>query len=149
MIFQTTSGIRDEVHKFGCYYMAILWHAARMDPESHFLTVHDINHIIYEKFVRERWMGPDPDGKDACYVYYPEDMFGWLGFDVRYKGHMPNDRPCAEHEFEILKWTLQSRGWTHFVAGDGWGNTTYDPWGISETASHGQRDSKRVFEVVG
>lgn len=143
MIFQTTSGIRHEVREFGCYYMSILWHAARMDPEGVFLTVHDINHVVYAKFLQEGWMNKD------CYVMYPEKMFGYLGRKVVYKGKFPNDRVCADGEIEILKWELPSRGWVHFVAGDGFGNVTYDPWGISETATRGRLHSKRIFEVVG
>lgn len=143
MIFQTTNGIRPEVAECGCYYMSILWHAARLDPEAHFLTVHDINHTIYDKLTGEGWMGQDCDISD------PEAIFRWLGFDVRYKGHLPADRVCADGEIEILKFELPSRGWTHFVAGNGIGFTTYDPWGVSETAARGRLHSKRIFEVVG
>lgn len=143
MIFQRTSGMRENVREFGCYYMCVLWHAAVRDPESHFITVHDINHTIYEKFVREDWMSAD------CYVKDPESMFAWLGHKVVYKGHVPSDRVLGENEFGIMKWVLPTRGWSHFVACDEFGNTTYDPWGVSETATRGRRESMRLFEYLG
>lgn len=143
MIFQRTAGIRENVRQFGCYYMSVLWHAARLRPEEVTLTVNDINHLIYEKFVREGWMTPD------CYVKHPEEMFGYFGLKVAYKGHVPSDRVLTEDEFGVMKWRLEARDWVHFVACDEFGNTTYDPWGVSETATRGHRESIRLFENLG
>lgn len=142
MIFQTTPGIRQEWRDEGCAVHAALYESVRRNTDE-IVTVESINKVIYPELVKAGIIRPD------CYVNDWEELFGFFGLDVRYKGHHGSDRVCGDNEFQLLLWHYAPKDWWHFTNGNGFGFTTFDPWGISTTATRGQLHNTRLFEVVG
>lgn len=140
MIWQRTVGMRPEIQEYGCYYMSIAWHAARQKPRIVF-SVNILNEA-YTDIVDEGWM------LDDCYVKRPDKIFDYFGVAMEYRGKREAGYICAPTELEINQWFYRLKNWHHFVAGDGRGHTTYDPWGISTTATAGDLVDKRVFRLL-
>lgn len=141
MIFQRSPGVRDEWAKDGCYVHSILFEAAKRDMNL-VVTPDRINETFYPDLVGHGFMGSD------CYVKMPSEIFDYFGLDVIYLGKFGPERVCGDNEFEINLWHYAPKDWYHFVSGDGFGVTTFDPWGISTTASHGHLKSKRIFRLI-
>jgi hypothetical protein len=110
------------------------------------LDAQSICENIYTTAVKRKYMRED------VYILRPDLILGMLGVDVEYRGHMPADYVCKSGEFEILKYHHRANNWDHFVAGNGNGIVTYDPWGAVEpydhsiTVSEGVLESKRIFK---
>lgn len=141
MIFQRSPGVRKEWAKDGCYVHSILFEAAKRDI-SLVVTPDRINDEFYPELVRENFI------EKNCYVNYPSEIFNYFGLPVAYLGHFGPDRVCGDEELEINLWHYPPNDWYHFVCGDGFGVTTFDPWGISTTATHGRLKTKRIFREL-
>jgi hypothetical protein len=138
MILQRDERLKPEIHHNGCYLMSILF---MVNKYTNFSFSADLINHIYVKLLGRGWMEND------CTILNPEAIFRYLELPVRYTDrHEPPTRICGPNEFEILLWSYPERGWLHFVAGNGCGITTYDPWGVSMTATRGHLESKRIFE---
>jgi hypothetical protein len=136
MILQVSPGIRDEIAEGGCYFMSLLWWAVILENLS--FSVDSIN-LLYRIFVEKKFMKADGTVLD------PTSMYRYLGVRAKYldKWEVP-DYCCQQNQFEILRF---GRGeLKHFTAGNGFGVVTYDPMGISRTATEGKLLDKRIFE---
>ena len=140
MMWQRSPGMRPEISKDGCYLMSIYWHVAKRNVEM-VNEIHDISTVLYAELVARGFM------RDDCYILDPAAIFGYLGMDVKYLGKFGPERVCGDDEIEINLWYYGAKDWYHFVAGNGFGFTEYDPWGISTTATHGKLKSKRIFRI--
>jgi hypothetical protein len=135
MILQTDRRLRSEIRDYGCYFMSILWHVVRLTGLA---LDTDIINALYIMCVNFKWMD------NNCKILDPQAIFRHLNVWVRYTDrHEPIERMCAEDEIEVLCWSYQGK--THFVAGDGRGNVTYDPAGESQSVKYGFLASKRIF----
>ena len=142
MIKQNDMRLRSPIRQYGCYFMSLLWHINRYTNTP--LSVQRINSSIYHGAVQQGFMTSN------CYVQDPTGFCQWLGWDAVYTGkHEKPDYICGPNEAEILLFKHDKAG-DHFVAGDGKGNVTYDPWyherGGSLCASEGVLVSKRIFK---
>lgn len=142
MIFQTTPGIRKEWHDYGCYVHSILYETVRRNTNI-VVTPERINDEFYPELVKSDLMTSN------CYVNYPSEIFNYFGLQVAYEGKFGPERVCKpDEETEILLFHYEPRDWYHFVNGNGYGFTTFDPWGISTTATHGRLVGKRIFRLM-
>jgi hypothetical protein len=133
MILQTNPALPEIIRKYGCGLMCIIWHSARLSG----CTISGIADIldIYNESVSHGAMDAN------CFIRNWDAVFSAAGLGTEYTGrHEPADRDCRGTEIEILRFP------GHFVAGDGRGNVTYDPWGVSRAISQPMR-SKRIFKV--
>ena len=134
MILQKNADFPEEIQEYGCGLMSVIWHAARLEAIEIECT-RDIIAIYNDAIAHDAI-------RDDCYIQDWEGLFKVCALDVKYTGrHETPQRDCADDEIEILRYP------GHFVAGDGNGHTTYDPWGVSNAAQKRMR-SKRVFKVV-
>ena len=140
MIYQRSPGMRPEIREYGCYFMSLIEAAAKRQPHNLF-TVGAINEL-YERAVLADAMRVD------CYILDPAAILNLAGLSADYKGKFPHNRVCGDDEFEILHWRYAPENWHHFTGGDGFGFVSYDPWGISITATRGQLVSKRLFKEL-
>jgi hypothetical protein len=106
------------------------------------VTPDRINDEFYPDLVAADFMGSN------CYVKFPTEIFNYFGLNVIGLGKLGPERVCGDNEIEINYWHYPPKDWYHFVCGDGFGVTTFDPWGISITATHGHLKSKRIFRLV-
>lgn len=105
------------------------------------LTIQKINNSLYFKYVQQGTMTAQ------CFVKKPDTILRGLGLKATYTDrHEPPDYQCGPNEIEILYFTHPVAG-GHFVCGDGKGNVTYDPWGVSKSATEGTLESKRIFRL--
>ena len=125
------------IKKNGCYLMCLLFYINKFTNTE--LSPESMAGPMFRLFVRNGWMS------DAAWIKDPEAILGWGGVQCEYADkHEPPTRVCGEGEFEILYFRHPEVG-GHFVCGDGNGNVTYDPWGVSRAATEGTLVSKRVF----
>ena len=135
MILQRDERLKKQIQDEGCYFMSILFLVNKYTNIK--LSTEFINQI-FDVLVSVKAMSPD------CYILDPEDIFNYLGMDVEYTDqHEAPTRLCEDDEIEILYFFGPAGG--HFVAGDGRGNVTYDPWGVSRAVTDGRLVSKRIF----
>jgi len=141
MILQRDRRLNSNIQKYGCYFMSILWHINRL---RNIALDDSVIESFYEEAVRLGYMG------ETCWIRDPDGIFALGGLQTKYtQEHAPSTRVCADDEIEILKWVHPDGSpRSHFVAGDGLGNTTYDPWGVSRAATEGRLESKRIFKLV-
>ena len=133
MILQTNPRFPEVIRKYGCGLMAIIWHANRLGACSISGTADILD--IYNDAVAHGAMDAN------CFIRNWDAVFAAAGLGTRYTGrHEPPDRNCGENEIEILRFP------GHFVAGNGNGIVTYDPWGVSQAVSNPLK-SKRIFRV--
>lgn len=139
MILQRDPRLPENIREYGCYYMSLLWHGNRLAQAQ--LDTDRIANVIYPHALAAGWLDRE------LYIMDPAAILGYLGVDVVYLGKKPMTRECDDREIEIVHWRYDLRGWHHFVAGSGTGDTTYDPWGVSITASKGDPVDKRIFRI--
>ena len=147
MILQTDKRIAEErptIKPYGCAFMSMAFLANKY--LSYELGVTEII-ADYDDLVKTQVMSSD------CFIYDWYGLGEFFGFELMRDAVVHRDRKyqCNHDEMEIILWRLsrgQGKEWRHFVAGNGKGVTTYDPWGISLTATTGVIDSKRVFRLV-
>lgn len=138
MILQTDSRLRKEIHDDGCYYMSILF---LVNKYTGLELSADFIDAMFDMFVSIGAMSRE------CYILDPDRIFGHLGLKVKYTDmHERPERKCRPDEIEILYFFGPAGG--HFVAGDGNGNVTYDPWGASRAVAEGRLVSKRIFRRI-
>lgn len=136
MILQTYEILNEQINKYGCYFMSILFFANKY--KDYPLNGSLIN-SLYRTFIIRKYMDMD------CYIKEPEKMFAYFGLFVKYTGkHEPVNRICDNREIEILMFKLGR--WRHFCAGTGNGMVAYDPMGCSRCAREGRLISKRIFK---
>lgn len=78
-------------------------------------------------------------------------IYNYLGLPVWYHDeHTDPNYVCKRNEFEHLYFTRTWMGEQigHFVAGDGHGVVTYDPYGISNSVKYGHLLNKRIMTVL-
>ena len=131
----------------GCYLFSLLWFAVQLGHVS--IDAPTICEEIFPKATKRGYIGKDDY---PLWMIHPDGIMSMLGMDVEYRGHKPSDYICKSGEFEILKFHHRLNNWDHFVAGNGNGVVTYDPWGAvdpydySLTVSEGVLHSKRIFK---
>jgi hypothetical protein len=136
-----------EIRDNGCYLFSIVWFAVMYEHIS--VSAQSICEELYPRAVKRGYVGNEAY---PLWMINSEGVFGLLGMDVEYRGHFPSDYQCKAGEFEILKYHHRMNDWDHFVAGNGQGIVTYDPWGAvapynySITVSEGVLESKRIFK---
>jgi hypothetical protein len=127
--------MRWQIREYGCYLMCLLWLGNKLNNVP--LSASLISEDLYVKYQKHGWMD------EECFIKQPVKILNDLGVDVTTVRKVP-----ADHEplgrLEILYFRHAELG-GHFVAGDGHGNVTYDPWGVSRAATEGTLESKRVF----
>ena len=138
MIYQRSPGALPAIAESGCYFMALVEAAAKRSTGLLFAV--PLVNSVFNRCVAKQYMHGD------CYIIYPDKILETLGVQAAYLGK--TTRPCADNEFEILHWYYEKRNWHHFTGGDGEGHVSYDPWGISITATLGVLKSKRLFREV-
>lgn len=138
MILQKDSRLNTAINKYGCYFMSLLWWVNKkvgyeFDPR-------EISRL-YNIFIDREDMRRD------CFVHRPKRILSYLGLEVEEVTKTGYSQKCLEGQFEILYFERSSKGRIipHFVAGDGEGHVTYDPWGESRTVREGVLTSKRIF----
>lgn len=137
MILQRDARLNAAIHKYGCYYMSILFLANKYTNCE--FTIGGILDT-YLACVESGWMDAE------CYINEPDRIFGYMGLDVYYYDrHDPPYIMCQHDEIEILR--FQYANWRHFVAGDGTSHIAYDPYGTSKAVRFGQLIDKRIFKI--
>ena len=135
MILQTNPALPEAIRKYGCGLMAVIWHAARLGA----CTISGIADVlnIYTAAIECGAMDAN------CYIYEWDAVFMCAGLSTKYTGrHELPSVHCRAEQIEILRYPA------HFVAGNGSGATTYDPWGKSHAATLPLK-SKRIFTLRG
>ncbi len=142
MILQRDKRAIKEIQEYGCYYMSLLYFANKYtNCQLGFPFINELYDISKKlDYISE-----------ANLVKFPDRILRKLGLLTVYLGHLPASYVCKPDEFEILhfKW-IDKKGVEHhhFVAGDGKGHVTYDPWGFSATVANGELHNKRIFRVL-
>lgn len=142
MYLQRSARFRDEIQIGGCAIVAAAYQLNQyLGIEN---TPEDLNDMFDD-------MVDDGTIDGEAFVNRWEDLMFHLGVDVEYFGHSPIQQTIDPRSgFELLYWEKRRAGGpiTHFTAGDGFGRTTYDPWGYGSIASLGKGGvlmSKRIF----
>lgn len=137
-VYQKSPGIDWRVKKWGCALLSLLYHVERLTGQV--FTVEKVNELVVElldigaidfemtvkwNLVLEYFNLPYERSKEsASYVLKPG-------------------------EFEVQEWYNPRTNITHFMAGDGGMNYTWDPYPDSLTAKEGHLVSRRVFRKKG
>jgi len=137
MILQRDPRLNAAIHKYGCYFMSILFLSNKYtNCELSCSSILD----VYRIAVDGRWMD------EECFINDPQAIFGFMGLPVYYYDrHDPPSYVCGKDEIEILHFQLEN--WKHFVAGDGMSHVAYDPYGTSKAVRLGKLMDKRVFKI--
>jgi hypothetical protein len=136
VILQRHPRLRPTIQTYGCYYMSLLWHGVM---EAGFpLDVEMIDEELYNLFQKRRWM------TETCFVMDPVEILRYVGVQVRKVKKTGDGYLCKDGEIEVMQFKVGD-AMSHFVAGDTYGNVTYDPWGRSASVRDGVCISKRVF----
>ncbi len=139
MILQRDARLREAIRTYGCYYMTLLFFANKYANAQ--LSVQKINGPLYYENIREGNMN------SSCFIDSPAGILRSAGLNAEYTGvHESPVYVCDAGEFEALYFEHPKSG-GHFTAGDGNGNVTYDPWGVSISATEGELVSKRIFRL--
>lgn len=123
----------------GCYEHCLIYLGNKYQNVS--ITPQRIYNKFHPLFIREEWV------KETCYVMNPVSILRYFGLNVTGVRIENACYQCKKDEIEINRWVYEPRGWEHFVCGDGTGITTFDPWGVSITATKGKRADKRIFTL--
>lgn len=135
MIWQRSPGMRQEIVDSGCYFMSILYAAAKRNTQV-LLTVPYISDTLYNEVIDLGYM------TGGCYIVRPDMIMNHIGMPVKYGGKLPPEYQCKHGEFSIDHYWYAPNDWHHFVT------EGYDPWGISTTATKGIMTSRRIFRPV-
>lgn len=142
MILQTDTYFPEEVRRYGCYFMALIFLASQKASRS--FSKSDVL-FFYEYFIENEWMKP------SCYILDPGAILRYLNLPVDYEGKREGHAPCCRDEYEILCFRRsyikdgKDVSYIHFVTGDGHGHVAYDPIGMSNAVKKGHLESKRIF----
>lgn len=144
MILQSDRRLSDDPRwkKYGCNLCTCFWFANKYRG---FQVSPAIMMNAAEVFIANSWMRNDFLIKNYNRIY------NWLDLSVEYADvHSPPGYQCNQDEFEHLYFERKWKGETigHFVAGDGHGVVTYDPYGISNTVQYGKLMSKRIMRIL-
>lgn len=135
-VYQTDEQFPEEIQKFGCCFMTILYH---LDKE----LTHEKVLRLFEHCKKNGVLG------EECFVQDPQGLCNLYGTAI-YKGWARKDYKCSPNEFEQLVYVWKEKEFTHFVAGDGQGNVAYDPINYggqgSNTVKNGYLESKRIYQ---
>jgi hypothetical protein len=135
MILQTDKRLNEQINKYGCYFMSILFLANKYIGLQ-LSTTSIIS--VYNQSVKLGIM------ESNCFINDPDNIFKNLGMEAEYtQRHEPPKRRCKDNEIEIL--CLKYPTYNHFVVGDGKGNIAYNPMG--KTADGYYLKSKRIFKI--
>lgn len=134
MILQRDARLNENINRWGCYFMSLLFLANKWNGTL--LGATEIERI-YRYAVKLFWM------RENCYIENPRAILGYCGLDTEFLGKRGPHYLCGERDIEVLQYRRGAQ--IHFVAGDGQGNVAYDPWGVSRSVTEGQLDSKRIF----
>ena len=137
MILQRDPRLNTMIHKYGCYFMSILFLCNKhKNVELSCPAIID----LYTVLIDNGWMD------DECFINDPEAIFGYMGLPVYFfDRHDPPFYVCRKDEIEILR--FQYANWKHFVVGDGASHIAYDPWGCSRAVEYGILVDKRIFHI--
>ena len=136
MILQTDNRLNDNINRFGCYFMSLLF-VINKHVGYKLSTV--VITKLYLELVELRFMDTN------CYIKDPEGILNYLGLKCKYTNrHEPPKYKAKHGEIEIL--CLQYPNYKHFVAGDGNGNISFNPMGV--TADNAYIHSKRIFKLL-
>ena len=82
---------------------------------------------------------------ESCYVKDADGILNYLGVKCKYTNKHESPKYETKHnQIEIL--CLQYPDYKHFVVGDGFGNISYNPMGV--TANGAYKHSKRIFKLL-
>jgi hypothetical protein len=138
MILQRDIRLRKEIKEDGCYLMCLLYIANKYTNTP--LSPQRINGTLWYKFLQDKFLDAN------CFIRDPGGILRAMGLKADYTGvHEKPTYPCKANEVEILYFEGPAGG--HFVCGDGRGNVTYDPWGVSRAVTEGRLVSKRIFRL--
>jgi hypothetical protein len=146
MISQWWPQLNPHIEKYGCLWMSYLWYGWKFG--GHQWQAAQIV-ALYRKHVNAGWI------TENCWVKRPDEILE----DI--------DVPCQEDMREVpLEWEPphpkakvvahvmyqaprpETEGhWQHWMATDGCGHVTYDPWGHSRTYQVGE-PTRRVVALV-
>ena len=137
MILQRDLRLRQPIRDHGCYFMSLLFLANKYANTQ--MSIQKINNAIYYGAIQQGYMTAQ------CYIEKPGEFLKWMGWSAKYMGkHETPDYVCGPGEAEILYFYHPEAG-GHFTVGNGAGIVTYDPWGVSRSATAGILKSKRIF----
>jgi hypothetical protein len=142
MILQRDKYLSENLTQYaekGCYEHCLLYLVNKYQNES--ITPQRIVSELHPMFVKNGWV------TDNCYIMNPVEVLAHFGVPVTGVRFAGIDYQCLKDEIEINRWEYKARGWKHFVCGNGGGITTFDPWGISITATKGKLVDKRIFTL--
>lgn len=137
MILQRDKRLNENIQKYGCYFMSLLFLANKF--KNYLLSAQKIEEL-YDFFVLEHWMDED------CFVKKPKEIMNFLG--MKTKKVIKSFDLVSKAPYELLyfqRTKASGRIVPHFTAGDGLCNVTYDPWGTSRTVAEGTLVSRRLF----
>lgn len=143
MILQTHTCFNEDIKRFGCYFMSLIYLASQKASRS--FSKGDVK-FFYEHFIDNDWMNKH------CFILLPGEILKFLGLKVEYLGHREGHVPTLGDEFEILCFERtyttkegKQKTYKHFCTGDGLGHVAYDPMGMSNAVKFGELVSKRIF----
>ena len=137
MILQIDKRLNHKIQEYGCYFMSLLWF---VNKYTNFRLDCSVINNLYDSLQDVKHNGLSIIDEN-CYINNSTLILKTLGLCADYTGvHESKDYICKDSEFEIL--CLNNGKMNHFVAGDGKGNITYNPMGVSEGF---KLKSKRIF----
>lgn len=136
MILQTDSRMRDEIDKWGCYYMSLCFLANKYTGIE--LSAEDLNDRIYNQLIQHGLM------KETCWIRDPVGILNYLGLRCDSVGvYEPVTHALKDNEFQILR--FKGKDISHFVVGTRSNECAYDPYGVSQAVETGELKAQRVF----
>lgn len=154
MIRQDDNALPKAINNWGCYFMAILYHAG-LRKNKEFGA--DEIEAIYKSAMATGIIGKEvyKDGVliDGCYINDPTALFSLCGVGVTTVKKTEADYQCVTGELEISHFKrlantpagMNNSAHDHFVATSD-GKVIYDGLGNSNTVRYGFLKSKRVFK---
>lgn len=143
MISQNHPQLMAPANEYGCYLMSIAWHLWAQGVKE---WTTDLLNAFVTSCIEHDYCTPQ------LFVNVPSGCFFVGGLKVSYRDEWTSrDYRCRPDELEILRWTRPRPDgeWVHFVAGNGRGVVTYDPWhGGARTVRDGVLADKRIFRVL-
>lgn len=140
MILQTDERLREEINRYGCYFMSIMFLLNKYTglKLSTVLISQYFNQCVELGYITN-------NDTYKAFIDSAEGIFKHLGLNVKYNNR--HDKPtvvCSRNEIEIL--CLEYEWGKHFVVGDGYGHIAYNPMG--RTQSGYILHSKRIFKLL-
>lgn len=140
MILQTDRRLREEINRYGCYFMSILFLANKYTGLQ--LSTVTVGRIFNECVELGYILNND---QYKAFIKSAEKIFNHLELKVKYNNrHDPPKYKCNNNEIEIL--CLKYEWGKHFVVGCGSGSIAFNPLG--RTQSGYTLHSKRIFKLL-